>query len=154
LYAVAERRLARGGYRHYEIANWARPGKGSLHNLTYWRSGEWLGVGSGAHSHLGGVRSHRPASLAAYVRDIERAAPRTADARGDRASEAAMLRLRLDGGVDLARFAARSGAAARERIASALRVVDGRGLVRWEGDRARLTPRGRVLANEVFVHLL
>lgn len=154
LYAVAERHLARAGYRHYEIANWARPGKLSLHNLTYWRSGDWLGVGAGAHSHLAGVRSHRPASLTRYLAEIDRAAPRAVDGRAAGAAEAAMLRLRLDTGVDLARFSARSGAAARERIASALRVVDGRGLVRWEGDRARLTPRGRILANEVFVHLL
>ena len=154
LYAVAQRRLARAGFRHYEIANWAKPGKRSLHNLTYWRSGEWLGVGAGAHSHLDGIRSHRPPSLVAYVSEIERGASRAVDARSDAASEAAMLGLRLDTGIDLARFAARSGRDARERIASALRSVDGRGLVRWDGDRARLTPRGRILANEVFVHLL
>ena len=64
-----------------------------------------------------------------------------------------MLRLRLDTGVDVARSAARWGAAAG-RIAAALRSLDGRGLVRWTGDRARLTPRGRMLANEVFVRLL
>ena len=154
MYAVGHRRLARAGYRHYEIANWAKPGKRSLHNLTYWRSGEWLGAGAGAHSHLAGARSHRPASLAAYVAAIDRGDERVVDDRGDVASEAAMLGLRLDTGIDLARFAARSGVAARERIASALHHVDGRGLVRWSGDRAALTPRGRILANEVFVQLL
>jgi oxygen-independent coproporphyrinogen-3 oxidase len=153
MYAVAQRRLARARYRHYEIANWATAGHRSLHNLTYWRNGEWLGVGAGAHSHLSGVRSHRPASLAAYIAAVERGAPRAVDARADR-SEDAILGLRLDTGIDLARFAARSGVAARERIASALRALDGRGLVRWSGDRARLTPRGRIMANEVFVRLL
>ncbi|MBI2323373.1 MAG: radical SAM family heme chaperone HemW [Chloroflexi bacterium] len=154
LYAVAHRRLARAGYRHYEIANWARAGKRSLHNVTYWRNGEWLGVGAGAHSHLAGVRSHRPAWLIAYVDAIDRASPRVVDPSADRVSEDAILGLRLDTGIDLGRFAARSGSAARERIGSALRALDGRGLVHWTGDRARLTPRGRILANEVFVRLL
>jgi oxygen-independent coproporphyrinogen-3 oxidase len=154
LYAIAQRRLAAAGYRHYEIANWATEGHRSLHNVTYWRSGEWLGVGAGAHSHLGGARSHRPASLASYVSAIERGEPRIADEERDRAAEHAMLALRLDTGIDLARFAARRGAGARDRVAAGLRSLDGRGLLRWSGDRARLTPRGRILANEVFVRLL
>jgi putative oxygen-independent coproporphyrinogen III oxidase len=154
LYALAHRRLARAGYRHYEIANWARPGSRCLHNTTYWRNGEWLGVGAGAHSHLDGMRSHRPASLAAYVAQIERVEPRTADDGGDAVADGAILGLRLDTGIDLARSAARFGPAARERIVKALHDVDGRGLVRWSGDRVRLTPRGRILANEVFIRLL
>ncbi len=154
LYALATRRLAAAGYRHYEIANWARPGHRSLHNATYWRNGQWLGVGAGAHSHLEGRRSHRPAALPAYLAQIECAAPRCADVAGDAAADSAILWLRLDTGIDLGRFAARFGPLARARVAAQLRAVDGRGLVRWSGDRVRLTPRGRILANEVFVRLL
>src|SRR5437867_6501182 len=62
MYRVAERALERAGYRHYEIANWARPGKRSLHNLGYWRDRDWLGVGVGAHTHLAGARSANPAA--------------------------------------------------------------------------------------------
>lgn len=154
LYALAHRRLARAGYRHYEIANWARPGHRSLHNATYWRNGEWLGVGAGAHSHLDGVRSRRPAPLAEYVRAIAAGEPRIADDRADPASDTAILGLRLDSGLDLARFAARFGSAARERVMSGLHEIDGRGLVQWSEGRVRLTPRGRILANEVFVRLV
>jgi oxygen-independent coproporphyrinogen-3 oxidase len=154
LYAFAHRRLARAGFLHYEIANWARPGRKSLHNLTYWRNGEWLGVGAGAHSHLAGVRSHRPAALGAYVAEISAGAPRTIDAGADERVDGAILALRLDRGIDLARFAARFGAGARERLARDLAALEGRALLRWRGDRVSLTPRGRIMANEVFVQLV
>jgi len=154
LYALTHRRLARAGFVHYEIANWARPGHKSLHNLTYWRNGEWLGVGTGAHSHLGGVRSHRSAALTAYLAEIAGEAPRTVDAGSDERVDGAILGLRLDRGLDLARYAARFGAEARDRLAADLAGLEGRALLRWSGERVRLTPRGRILANEVFVQLV
>jgi oxygen-independent coproporphyrinogen-3 oxidase len=154
LYRVAERALARAGYRHYEIANWARPGKRSLHNLGYWRDGEWLGVGAGAHSHMGGVRSANPADLRAYVDSIAADVPRAIDTGADAPSEAAMLALRLDSGLDLRRYAARFGEAAASRVRVALREVELAPLVRMSANRAQLTAKGRLLASEVFVRLL
>jgi oxygen-independent coproporphyrinogen-3 oxidase len=154
LYVVAERALARAGYRHYEIANWARPGKRSLHNLGYWRDGEWLGVGAGAHSHLQGVRSANPADLRAYIDGIAGDTPRAIDADANAPVEAAMLALRLDSGLDLNRYEARFGVAAAGRVRSALRDVEPARLVRMSANRARLTTKGRLLASEVFVRLL
>lgn len=52
MYRLAQERLASAGYAQYEVSNWARPGMASRHNLAYWRSGAWLGVGPGAHSAL------------------------------------------------------------------------------------------------------
>ena len=152
-YEQAEATLARAGYRHYEIANWAKPGKRCLHNLTYWRNGEWLGVGLGAHSHLGGARSRNPGALLEHIERVERGLGRIPDPAAELASDTAMLSLRLDSGLDLARYGRRFGMASRDRVATALRAADG-SLVEWLGDRARLTPRGRLLANEVFVALI
>src|SRR5438309_649884 len=154
LYRIAERELARAGYRHYEIANWSHPKKNSLHNLVYWRDGEWLGVGAGAHSHLGSIRSANPASLATYLARIAACEPRDVDREADPAGEAAMLALRLDRGLDLRRYGSRFGTVAAERVRSALAEVAPAGLVAVRGDRARLTARGRLLANEVFVRVL
>ena len=154
LYRLAERRLAVAGFRHYEIANWARPGKPSLHNLGYWRDRDWLGVGAGAHSHIGGVRSANPANLRAYIARVAERAPRTVDADADAASENAMLALRLDSGLDLRRYGGRFGQAAADRVRAGLRqVLPGR-LVQMNGDHAVLTSRGRLLASEVFLRLL
>lgn len=154
LYRLAERTLKAAGYRHYEIANWARPGKRSLHNLGYWRDRDWLGVGAGAHSHLGGVRSANPAVLMAYIAAIADGRPRAVDDGADASGEAAMLALRLDTGLDLRQFAGRFGTAAASRVRAALGEVEPVRLVEVNGDHARLTGRGRLLANEVFVRLL
>jgi putative oxygen-independent coproporphyrinogen III oxidase len=154
MYRIAERSLGRAGYRHYEIANWARPGKRSLHNLGYWRDREWLGVGAGAHSHLGGVRSANPVELRSYISRVESGTPRVIDDEADPPSEAAMLALRLDSGLDLVRYAARFGNDAATRLRSALHEVEPARLVQVRGRKVRLTARGRLLASEVFVRLL
>jgi len=154
MYEIAEAVLGSRGYRHYEIANWARPGKRCRHNLGYWRNGDWLGVGAGAHSHLAGIRSRNPGVLPAYVAAVDRGDGRIVDEGADAAVDGAMLALRLDEGLDLGRYGSRFGPAAASRVRSALRALDGTRLLRWSGDRVRLTPRGRLLASEVFVRLL
>ena len=154
MYELAERVLGQHSYRHYEIANWARPGKRCRHNLGYWRNGDWLGVGAGAHSHLEGVRSRDPGVLPAYIAAIERDDERIVDAAADTAVDTAMLALRLDDGLDLVRYGSRFGQDAAARVRTALCSLDGMRLVRWSGERVRLTSRGRLLANEVFVRLL
>ncbi|MDP9282890.1 MAG: radical SAM family heme chaperone HemW [Chloroflexota bacterium] len=154
LYEVAEAFLGRNGYRHYEIANWARPGKRCRHNLGYWRNAVWLGVGAGAHSHLAGVRSRNPGVLPTYIGAIDRDDERIVDAAADAAVDGAMLALRLDEGLDLARYGTHFGLDAASRVRKALRSLDGTRLLRWSGERVRLTARGRLLASEVFVRLL
>jgi len=153
-YELASGLLRDAGYRHYEIANWARPGKECHHNLVYWRNGDWLGVGAGAHSHLAGRRSRQPGALRSYLARIEGGEGRIADDGADLAVDTAMLALRLDEGLDLAAYGARFGPAARDRVGAALEGLDGAGVIERRGDRVALTDRGRFVANEVFVRLL
>ncbi len=154
LYRVAERTLGQAGYRHYEIANWARPGAECAHNLAYWRNADWLGVGTGAHSHLAGARSRRPAALIPYLGAIEHGQARIAEPSADDAIDTPMLALRLDEGLDLGDYERRFGPAHALRVRAALAQVGPYGLVTVSNERARLTPKGRLLASEVFVRLL
>jgi len=154
MYRTAERALREGGFRHYEIANWARPGQECEHNLAYWRNGEWLGVGAGAHTHLRGVRSRRPAALVGYLGAIAEGRARIDDPVSDDAVDTAILVLRLDDGLDLGAYARRFGDAHAARVRAALHEVAAHGLVRVADDRARLTAKGRLLASEVFVRLI
>jgi len=121
---------------------------------VYWRNGQWLGVGAGAHSHLGGRRSRQPGGLVAYLARIERRAGRIADDGADLAIDTAILGLRLDEGLDLAAYAARFGAPARARIDAALEGLDIAGIIERRGARVALTDRGRFVANEVFVRIV
>jgi len=153
-YELASELLRAAGYRHYEIANWAKPGNECRHNLVYWRNGEWLGVGTGAHSHLAGRRSRQPGALLDYVSRIERGLGRIPDDGADLAVDTAILALRLDEGLDLAVYGARFGAPARARVDAALNGLDRIGVLERRGDRVALSDRGRFVANEVFVRLL
>src|SRR5437899_9816101 len=76
MYEWSCERLDRAGYRQYEISNWARPGEECRHNIVYWRNGDWLGLGPGAHSHLRGVRFADVYSPTQYIRLVNEAAAR------------------------------------------------------------------------------
>jgi oxygen-independent coproporphyrinogen III oxidase len=153
-YELTSAVLGAAGYRHYEIANWAKLGKECRHNLVYWRNGEWLGVGVGAHSHFAGRRSRQPGALRSYIARVEGALGRIADDGADLAIDTAILALRLDEGLDLAAYGARFGEGARARVDAALRGLDGTGILERHGERVALTDRGRFVASEVFVRLL
>jgi len=67
-YTLACEQLAAAGYEHYEISNWALPGYACAHNLTYWRNGEYLGLGAGAHGHAAGWRYQIVKQPRVYIR--------------------------------------------------------------------------------------
>jgi len=169
-YEWTQERLAAAGYEHYEISNWAWPGHRCRHNLTYWRCGEYLGLGAGAHSYLGGVRfatAKLPDRYLALVDESWRAAnegdgstPMRQVVSGETITpELAMadtliLGLRLIEGVSLASFRERHGVDALEAYGPALAEPFAHGLLERANERLRLTPRGRLLSNEVFTRLL
>jgi putative oxygen-independent coproporphyrinogen III oxidase len=169
----ARQRLAAAGYQHYEISNWARPGEECRHNLVYWRNGDWLGVGPGAHSHLGGVRFANVYSPAQYIRLADEGAARdlpTTERELIRAmsqvtfvdeqtpelqmADTAILALRLNDGLDVAAFEQRFATTIEAAYGPQLAELTSLGFLKRANGRLRLTDRGRYLANEVFVRLL
>lgn len=181
-YELASALLAEHGYVQYEISNWAaaargdgqRPGQGAVtsstslpvfacrHNLTYWRNGPFLGFGPGAHSSEPG---RRWANVRAVPEYVEQMASAMADgAAVDFAevidpqlamAETMMLGLRLVGeGVTFTRFQHQHHVEMvqvyTEEIVDLVRL----GLLELLPDRVRLTPRARLLGNQVFVRFL
>lgn len=117
LYDATGEECARAGLLAYEISNYARPGEESRHNLAYWRYLDYAGIGPGAHgrvtvdSVLYATRRHRaPEAWAERVeRDGDALTTNEPVARSERAREALLMGLRLSEGIDVARFAARTG---------------------------------------------
>lgn len=151
-YLLADQVLEDAGMAWYEISNWARPGAECRHNKLYWSQGEYAGIGCAAHSHLawgeGGARRWwNVRTPERYCRLVEEGSPIEAAAEvlgvEERQSEALMLSLRTPAGVPADAVPAElfeAGLVARNIGAGAT-------------DRAVLTVRGRLLANEVAVRL-
>jgi oxygen-independent coproporphyrinogen-3 oxidase len=157
MYEGAVAMLTKAGYRQYEISNFAKPGRESRHNLKYWRSLPYLGLGPSAHSFIHGRRHANPADLGRWTRAVQAGAPPmdyTLESADQRAREALVLELRLIEGVDMAQFARRWGLDPRADLAQTLDELDDAGLVRRREGRLALTPRGVLLSNEVFGRIL
>jgi oxygen-independent coproporphyrinogen-3 oxidase len=77
MFEWSRERMANAGFRHYEVSNWARPGRECRHNLTYWHNGDWLGLGAGAHSHLFEERFADAASPSRYIALVNEAVEET-----------------------------------------------------------------------------
>ncbi|MEW5719666.1 MAG: radical SAM family heme chaperone HemW [Chloroflexota bacterium] len=130
----------------------------SRHNLTYWRNEPYLGFGAGAHSCFGGERFWNVLSPLEYIQRIARGesvvAGREQISRELEMAETMILGLRLNEGIAFVKFAERYGEDARVKYARQLRESQELGLLDLSDERARLTPRGRLLSNEVFWRLL
>jgi oxygen-independent coproporphyrinogen III oxidase len=153
-YEIACERLDVAGIHQYEISNFARPEGGSKHNLKYWTRQPYLGFGVDAHSLLfseeGGdaVRFANPDSLEKYVAG---AAPQRTSVPPEAAlQEAFFLGLRLNRGVDLTDLGAEFGGTAVASYDESISELAGANLLETDGFVIRLTPRGRLLSNEVF----
>jgi oxygen-independent coproporphyrinogen-3 oxidase len=158
MYEYAEERLQREGYENYEISNWALPGHQSRHNLTYWQNLPYLGMGAGAHSCFGGRRFSNILDPQKYINLLEKqqrpeAESETID-RVQEMSETAILVLRTAQGLHLPAFEERFSEPFTHFAGDRLRIVEEAGLLEQKQDWLRLSKRGRLLGNEVFLRLL
>jgi oxygen-independent coproporphyrinogen III oxidase len=153
LYAMAISKLEGAGYEQYEISNFARPGHRCAHNCNYWANGEYAGLGVGAASYRGGVRSIHTRSLSEYVAASLNGRPIPSEAERlegrKRAGEAAMLALRTTQGVALTDFKERYGIDLMRDYAPVVTRFARTGLLERVGETVRLTQRGRFFANDV-----
>ena len=158
MYEYADERLQAAGYTNYEISNWALPGHESRHNLTYWRNLPYIGMGAGAHSFFAGKRFSDERDPQQYMQTLKKRQLPVVESetveRVQEMSETAFLALRTAEGLHLPTFAERFAAPFAEFVGDRLRVVEEAGLLEQEEDWLRLSKRGRLLGNEVFLRLL
>jgi oxygen-independent coproporphyrinogen-3 oxidase len=153
LYAIAIETLRSGGYEQYEISNFARPGFACVHNQGYWNDDPYLGLGVGASSYLGGVRSTKTRDVLRYCEVLEAGMDVPADFESlhgaARLGEATMLALRRAEGVELAVFAQRYGVDFLQRYAAVIADMRAAGALTVSPTHVALTERGRFVANTV-----
>lgn len=184
MYEWARDRLAEAGFYHYEISNWARapwnqtpattenPGFACRHNLQYWRNLPYLGLGAGAHGYAAGRRTANVLSPQVYIQRLLEPAdsspppfPLTfASQSGETISseseigETMMMGLRLvREGVSCHTFRQRFGKELRASFGPQIERLTRLQLLEWAGDppeRLRLTRRGHLLGNQVFMEFL
>lgn len=144
-------RLVRAGYRWYETANFCRPGRQARHNLGYWLGEDYLGVGIGAVSTVGGLRWRNRPSLGGYLAALAegRPPPREEEPLEPEVAsrERLMLGLRLDEPVPLSRVEGAVDGAALARM-------ERLGLAERRDGGLVLTPRGRFLGGGVTAELM
>ena len=150
--------LPAAAYMHYEISNFARCGYESRHNTAYWHRENYLGLGAAAASCHGEKRWFNERDLAAYKEALEedRLPLIEEETLGidEVLGEAMFLGLRLIAGLDLAEFARRYGTRAERYYKKPLSRLQRQGLVEIAGDHLRLTRRGVLLGNEVFMQFV
>jgi oxygen-independent coproporphyrinogen-3 oxidase len=180
MYLWAAEHLDQHGFMQYEISNWAQLDTSGVllsckHNLQYWRNHPYLGLGAGAHGYANGIRTANTISPREYIRkclNIQGDAnsgnllfpvtPGTDENlvvdREQEMGETMMMGLRLtDEGVSRAEFRHRFGSEMDEIYKNEIAQLIGLGLVEWElkhEDRLRITPQGRMLGNQVFIHFV
>lgn len=152
------------GYLHYEISNFARPGSFSRHNLNYWDRGDYYGAGAGAHSFVGNNRSSNTADLDQYIKlasEEKNPIAQTEEITPEKAlSEAVFLGLRKTGGINVEVFSKRYGINILTHYEKEIHELREAGLIHTGSSdcsyetNIRLTHKGLILSNEVFVKFI
>jgi oxygen-independent coproporphyrinogen-3 oxidase len=173
MYEAGRDRLCKAGFRHYEISNWARvKDHGELwscrHNLQYWRTLPYIGVGAGAHGFFDGYRTVNITRPRAYIQRLQDyslpeheplnfpTSPATIQtSQIDQSAEIGefmMMGLRLvEEGISDEAFLQRYGVSLAEKFGAQIDRLTGLGLLEWFGKaQLRLTIKGQLLGNQVF----
>ncbi|MCE9524123.1 MAG: radical SAM family heme chaperone HemW [Alphaproteobacteria bacterium] len=159
LYEFTQARMSQAGMPAYEVSNHASAGQESRHNLIYWRYGDYLGIGPGAHGRLtvNGDRiattTHRQpeAWLAHVTKDGHGIDQWVAVASHDQGTEALLMGMRLTEGVDIGRIENLLG---RTLPSQQLTDLRSQGLIELSDQRLRATARGRLVLNTVLKKLV
>lgn len=154
MYNWAINYLEESGFEHYEIANFARPYKRSMHNLIYWQNKPYLGIGAGAYSFIKGYRYMNYENPARYTKEIM--SGKLPVDNGEKLSlrkrmiETIILGLRTKDGVGYKKYKTRFGVNLNDIFSKQVNKLVNLGLLQKDDFKIKLTKRGIFLANTVF----
>jgi len=150
--------LARFGFQQYEVSNFAKPGKESSHNINYWRGGNYIGLGLGAHSHENGKRFWNTPDLDEYLAKTlsgEQAVAGSETLDGvKRLKEAFLFGLRMNEGVDLESLEQTYAGTFSPAEGDILEELTREGYITREGTRFKTTAKGQLILDEIAGRLI
>jgi putative oxygen-independent coproporphyrinogen III oxidase len=156
IHEIVAHGLADAGYVHYETSAHARSGRECRHNLNYWRFGDYLGIGAGAHAKISygdriarEVRTRTPAEYMRRVSEGAQVVERRELSRRDLPFEFMMNALRLSEGVPVAMFAERTGLPITA-VQNPLAAAEAKGLIERNHERIRATSLGQRFLNDLL----
>ncbi|MBN1807960.1 MAG: radical SAM family heme chaperone HemW [Planctomycetes bacterium] len=161
-YMLIDGMLTAAGFHRYELSNYAKPGMECIHNLNYWKGGEWIGIGPGASGtrRRDGctIRVQNLPDAAAYTEALVggREPPRSAErlSEDEEMEEEVFLRLRLAEGLDIGAFEAGYGAGAASLLEAAAGRLAGSGLLNVADGKIIVPLEQVMLSDEITVELL
>ena len=158
MYLWAVEFLERHGYKQYELSNFALPGKESKHNMHYWRGEEYIGLGLGAVSTLGCMRTRNCKDLDAYCARID-AGKRAVEHeellnRDIQTTEEIMLSLRMTDGLDIDQLMNGVSEGSADGLQAYLSSLFEHGFAKRSGSRLVLTPAGMLRSNAVISNIV
>jgi len=146
--------LKENNFEHYEIANFARPHKRSLHNLIYWQNQPYLGIGAGAYSFIRGYRYMNFKDPAKYIKEVMN--DKLPIDHGEKLSlrkrmiETIILGLRTKDGVSYKKYKTRFGINLNDIFSKQIDKLVNLGLLKKDDCKIKLTNKGIFLANTAF----
>jgi len=153
-YAEIRRGLHHLGFHQYELFSFTQPGHECLHNLNYWKGGEYHACGPSAHRHVNGTRSANPSDLQAYLRDsaqqgnIEHLDPE------QKARERLLTQLRVTQGVHIETFLQDTGYSIHTLLGEAYATWKRVGWMEERGGYVRLLPDAYLISDAIFRELI
>ena len=158
MYEFIMNEMEKHGFKQYEISNYARPGFASKHNLVYWNNEEYYGFGAGAHSYLQHVRRANMNPIRKYIEKLTNdelpVRQEIFVSKKEAMEEEMFLGLRKNAGVSIATFLEKYSIHPLEYYKEQIEQLTKQGLIEVTAGHIRLTEKGRMIGNEVFMAFL
>lgn len=149
LYLSAVKHLESFGYEQYEISNFAKKGYESVHNINYWKCGEYIGIGPSAHSFFNGKRFYYSRDLS----DFEAYEP-IEDCDGGNKEEFIMLNLRLKSGLNFKEYEEKFGEPLPCYVSNKIKKYAKMGFMTIDDEKTCFTPQGYLVSNTILSDLI
>ena len=156
MYRILMEQMKEAGFEHYEISNFAKPGRYSRHNSSYWNSTHYLGLGAGAHSFNGTSRQNNICNLKEYINGIQFEQPNIEIetlTKDQQYNEMVMTRLRTQKGLELEAVHAMFGSKYYHHLIEAATPYYNLGLLKNTDGTLTLTPKGIYISNDIIASL-